>query len=294
MKELIISHIDAFAKKPFDGNPTVVVHNASSMTIDEMKQFAREMNMSESVFVLPSDKADFRLKFFTPSGNDITFCGHATVGALTALCISKEITPQKTYKIETNAAVLSMQVNSQDGPSVSVSYDLPKIELVPMRYSINEFVDALDLPKEYIDMRCPLMLEKTNNYLYFAVKSLDMLGKLEIDQGRAKALAQKDGIIILSALTPSAFDSKNHIHTRGFGPLINIPEDPYTGSMQGGVVAYARQNGLIDRALRKVGSEQGHFIGRKGEAVVEVVHDNPVACRLHATGYFLYTAQMRL
>src|ERR1700733_1589477 len=85
MRVYKIHHIDSFTNVMFGGNPTVTVLNADSLTDEEMKKIAREMNLSETGFVLSSQKADFRLRFFTPPGDEIKFCGHATVGALCAI-----------------------------------------------------------------------------------------------------------------------------------------------------------------------------------------------------------------
>ncbi|MGG4037716.1 PhzF family phenazine biosynthesis protein [Heyndrickxia ginsengihumi] len=85
MREICINHIDAFTTKRFAGNPAGVVLNAECLSTQEMQQIANELNLSETVFLLPPQTVenDFRVKYFTPK-EEIDFCGHATV-ALTWL-----------------------------------------------------------------------------------------------------------------------------------------------------------------------------------------------------------------
>lgn len=84
MKIIDLHQVDAFTDKLFGGNPAGVVTNADGLTEEEMQKIAREMNLSETAFVLKptQDGADVRLCFYTPPGDRIKFCGHATIGTL--------------------------------------------------------------------------------------------------------------------------------------------------------------------------------------------------------------------
>ena len=78
----ILYQIDAFTTTPFAGNPAGVVLAAEGMTDAEMLAVARELNNSETAFVLPADGSDHdvRVRFFTPT-TEVPTCGHATIGA---------------------------------------------------------------------------------------------------------------------------------------------------------------------------------------------------------------------
>ncbi len=84
MQTIKIKQVDAFTSKPFTGNPAGVLTEAASLSDDQMLAIANEMNLSETAFVLPSDKADFRIRWFTTE-REVLFCGHATVAAVHAL-----------------------------------------------------------------------------------------------------------------------------------------------------------------------------------------------------------------
>lgn len=73
----------------------------------------------------------------------------------------------------------------------------------------------------------------------------------------------------MCALAPEAFDQKNQFHMRCFAPLVGIPEDPFTGSVLGGLTAYVDTFGLLPRDSGSFRVEQGHFIERPGVVKVE-------------------------
>src|ERR1700752_414628 len=72
--------VDVFTDRPFAGNPLAVVFGADALAGDQMQTLAREFNLSETVFVLPSEAATYRARIFTP-GAELPFAGHPTVGA---------------------------------------------------------------------------------------------------------------------------------------------------------------------------------------------------------------------
>jgi len=81
MKEYRFIQVDVFTDRPFGGNPLAVFPEAEGLTDEEMQQIAREMNLSETTFVLPPQAtgADFKVRIFTPGG-ELPFAGHPVVG----------------------------------------------------------------------------------------------------------------------------------------------------------------------------------------------------------------------
>lgn len=298
MRSYPIHHVDAFTCKPFEGNPTVVVFDAETLSESEMSKIAQEMNLSETVFVLPSSSSDFRLRYFTRSGDEIKFCGHATVGALFAIAKAQKfgITKAGSYQftVQTNAGNLPMQINAQNLDVPLISYDLPVIDLVPAPYEHRELANVLGISTDLMDRTKPVMLERTNNYLYFSVPSLQEMGQIAVDQKGAKEFAEKNRIVIFCALTPNAFDSQNQVHVRTFCPLLGIPEDPFTGSVQGAVAAYLFKHQMVDTQVSMIGSEQGHFLGRPGQVLIEIKKGPQFAAKLHARAIHLYSATLKL
>lgn len=77
MKNIKVLHYDAFSQYPNKGNPAGVVLGADQLSDSDMQSIAHEVGFNETVFVVASDKADLRLRYFTP-GHEINLCGHAT------------------------------------------------------------------------------------------------------------------------------------------------------------------------------------------------------------------------
>lgn len=300
MKKLRVHQIDAFTTEVFGGNPTAVVRDADVLDDGEMRKIAREMNLSESVFLLPSDRADVKLRFFTPPGDEIKFCGHATVGALYTIAnqqlygINASAGRQK-LSVETNAGVLTTDLDVDSGRPPGIILDCPKIDLVRADYALASVVSAMGLKDDQVDWDKPLMLERTNNYLYFVVPSLAALEKVELDVRGAIEFAQDDHIVVFCVMTPQAIDAANHVHARGYAPLVGVPEDPFTGSMQGGLAAYLAANDMVEAGLSMIGSEQGHFIGRPGQVGIEIVEREPeFKARLHASAVAVFETVLSL
>lgn len=84
MNNIKVLHYDAFSPYPNKGNPAGVVLEADHLSESEMQSIAHKVGFNETVFVVPSDVADLRLKYFTP-GHEINLCGHATMASLFAL-----------------------------------------------------------------------------------------------------------------------------------------------------------------------------------------------------------------
>ena len=79
-KNYKIFQIDAFTENPFEGNSAGVMFN-DNFSAEQMQKIAREMNLAETAFLSPSQKADYKLQWFTPAV-EVQLCGHATIASL--------------------------------------------------------------------------------------------------------------------------------------------------------------------------------------------------------------------
>ena len=278
MRAFKLLQVDTFTDKLFGGNPAAVVFNAENLSDEEMKKITREMNLSETAFILPSKLGDFRLRYFTPSGNEIKFCGHATVGALHAIACENEFGIIKTgvfpLKVETGAGLMDMVIDNKKENDISIQFNSTDIDLVKDKYTHNEITERLGISIETVDKNIPVMRDRTNNYVYLKVKSLNDLGKINYDVKSAYDFASIDGTIIFCLMVNEVFDKNNQIHSRCFAPLVGVSEDPATGSAQGALAAYAISNGLIPDNLEMIGAEQGHFINRPSQINIRIKKEN--------------------
>lgn len=272
LQSIRVHQVDTFTDERFEGNPAGVVLDAEELSEALMRSVAREMKVSETSFVLPSDKADLRLRFFTPTGDEVNFCGHSTVGAMYMLGhehrFGIEGTGAHAFSVETGAGVVLVEVLIDDKQAVSVTYESPSIDLTPSELSHEDFARAMGISVECLDTRYPVMYEATTCDLIAAVQDLDRLKKIDPDNRKLEKFSRKNGNVRFCLFAKGGFSEESTLHCRCFSPAIGIPEDPFTGAVQGGLAAFAHMHGIIPEDLKVFRVEQGHFIDRPG--IVEI------------------------
>ena len=275
MRNIKLTQVDAFTNKLFGGNPSAVVFEAEVLSEDEMRDIAREMNLSETAFILPSKKGNIRLRYFTPNGDEIKFCGHASVGALYSIAKEHElgIKGPGVYRlqVETNIGLLPMQIDYLDEENIVIQFDSPKIDLVQCNYSHKLVAKKLGIEPGIIDQSKLIMREKTNDFIYLTIKSLKELESINYNVQSATEFAKAENIVVFCLITNQTFDKENQLHSRCFAPLVGVPEDPATGSAQGALVAYALVNNILLENTEYIFLEQGHFIKRPSQLKVKIV-----------------------
>lgn len=272
-RKVHVHQVDAFTNEKFGGNPAGVVLDADELEESTMRKIARELNLSETAFVLPSDKGNFQMRYFTPTGHEIKFCGHSTVGALYMIAKERRFgikkTGEYTFNVETLCGHLKMEVTIDNQEEICVAYETPTIKLRKVKISHADVAKAAGFELHLVDQSFPVMYEETNKDLFITIRSLDDLKKIECNLKSFAHFSKEHDIIALCALTSKAFDQKNQFHMRCFAPLVGISEDPFTGSVLGGLAAYADTFSFLPKGTRNFSVEQGHFIERPGVVKVE-------------------------
>ncbi len=114
--------IDAFASEPLQGNPVAVFFDCDDLSGERMQRMAREMNLSESTFVLrPQQDGDARIRIFTPV-NELPFAGHPLLG--TAIALGAETDKDRLF-LETRMGTVPFALERQDGKVVACSMQQP-------------------------------------------------------------------------------------------------------------------------------------------------------------------------
>jgi trans-2,3-dihydro-3-hydroxyanthranilate isomerase len=282
--------LDVFTDQVFCGNPLAVFPEAEALTDEQMQQIAREMNLSETVFVLPSDKdgALRRLRIFTP-GSELPFAGHPIVG--TWNCLAREgIVPLPEgrngwahIKHEVGIGVLPVDIEFKDSEPVRVVMTQGKFEI---RAEIDDSQDqadiarALGLAREDLDETLPIQAVSTGNtMLLVPIRSLADLSHCrpnlllldEICSRSSFAEANATGCYAFTRETIELGEARAHAR---FFIGQNIGEDPATGSAAGPLGGYlvhheATRVDPVDGVYKFV-IEQGDFINRPSRIGLEV------------------------
>lgn len=299
MKKITIHQTDAFTTRLFGGNPAGVVPFADKLTDDEMKNIAREMNLSETVFILkPTQKnADIKLRYFTSGKAEIKFCGHATIASLyeiarTGLYRVKE-KGKHVFNIETNAGILSMTMEKKSDSDISVIFTPPSVQLKVYKSQHSDFAKRFGISEKAINKNHPIMFDKNLNYIYLAITSLKELGRLTFNFQHIIDNFKDENIVVFCLLTPETFAKENNIHARGIAPLVGVPEDPFTGSMQVGLAIYALKNKLIS-STKTIKTEQGHFLERPGFATITIPQSKNKSFTVMGKGVHVFSGEIIL
>ena len=239
--------VDVFADRPLEGNPLAVFPRAEGLREEEMLAIAREMNLSETTFVLPSSKAgaNYRNRIFTPGG-EIPFAGHPSLGtayvaAMEGLVALHEGTV--SVRQEVGIGVLPLELDVRDGriDLVAMTQGMPRVRR-PVRNPAR-VAQALGIrARDLFPGLDPQVASTGAPSLQVPVRSLEVVQNLSPDPRiLGRILARIDGDAGAYVFTFEV-EGEADLHARGFFPQHGITEDPATGSAAGACGAYLAAN----------------------------------------------------
>ena len=275
---------DVFTGQPFGGNPVAVFPNGQGLSDFELQQIAREMNLSETVFVLPptDQAAVVRLRIFTPT-QEIPFAGHPVLGTfyvlaqLGLIAVSDGVT---RVMQECNIGLYPVEIHARDGQVTRVVMTQPKplfLGAVEETEDLFHISKALGLPKyQIVDTKAPVMVVSTGlPVVIVPVRALTAVRSIEPDSSAIVDICERFGTNGIMVYTTMTVEDHATVHTRMFAPAIGILEDPATGSASGAMGAYLVHNGLVEVGpLTEIVIEQGYEIGRPSRILVQVESDD--------------------
>jgi trans-2,3-dihydro-3-hydroxyanthranilate isomerase len=290
--------LDVFTDRAFCGNPLAVFPQAEGLDDEEMQKIAREMNLSETVFVLkPEDKPEVepetqlstnkvlrRLRIFTPT-RELPFAGHPIVGTWNALAHEGLVpVPQggngwtRIYH-EIGIGILPVDVEFRDGAPLQVIMTQGKPGLGSEIDDGHEQADvarALGLAREDLDESLPIQVISTGlPSLAVPIRSLADLRHCRVNATLLADVYNRAGATACYAFTRETIEiGSARAHARMFAPDDNIAEDPATGSAAGALGAYLVYHRAIgieaDNGRFRFTIEQGDFINRPSRINIEV------------------------
>jgi len=270
--------MDVFTDHAFSGNPLAVFPEAAGLSDEVMLQIAREMNLSETVFVLESENPEVlrHLRIFTPT-REIPFAGHPVVGTWNALA-REGVVPlpeggngwQRIHH-EVGIGVLPVDIEFKDGQPVQVVMTQGQFQIldeVDDGQEQAEIARALGLAREDLDESLPIQIISTGlSCMAVPIRSLADLRSCRVNAALLAEIYTRRGGTGCHAFTRETLEiGASRAHARFFAPADNIAEDPATGSACGALGAYLVHHGALslepeDGRYRFV-IEQGDFIHR--------------------------------
>ncbi len=281
MTTLQIKHVDAFTTKPFGGNPAGIVLNGDGLSDDLMQRIAREMNLSETAFVLsPTEaKADIRIRWFTPT-HEVDLCGHATVAAFHALAedglAGMKTNGQHYFRVQTGSGILSVRVE-KNFHGIGVEFQLPVPVFRRKRALPPGILSSLGLATRDLAPGLPVVADRD---LFIPVRSLAVIGHMRPQFAEIARWCTRDRYTGVCVFTLDTVEKESAVHSRFFAPSVGIDEDPVTGSANGPLGVYVHHfavakgipvssRALADGRVEYIG-EQGDEIGRCGRVKIRV------------------------
>jgi trans-2,3-dihydro-3-hydroxyanthranilate isomerase len=270
MPSLPLLLVDAFTEHPFAGNACAVVLDAGALSRELMQRIAREMNQSETAFVLGGSGTRFDVRYYTP-GEEIPLAGHPTIATTAALADAGRLLPTGP-RTEVTFAL-------RDGP-ISIGYEkrpagLPRVVMTQRR---PEFLQTLDraavapvvgLKASDLLTDAPVQVVSTGTpQLMIPVATADALRRARLDVPAYVALRAREKFFSVHLFVLEGATPRGRTFARHFGVPPDHTEDPVTGSATGGMGAYLFHHRLVRE--QDFLAEQGHWMGRPGAVEVHL------------------------
>ena len=268
-------HYDVFTEEPLVGNQLAVFTNAQGLDTAQMQRIAREMNFSESTFILPTERpdTDIRMRIFTPF-NEMPMAGHPTIGSTFALAEEGVIgrgRKEFVFELGVGPTPVSLEWNDKGLSFAWMTQRLPTFgAVIEDRAGLAAAVgvDKGDLvdgaPLQSVSCGVP--------FLFVALRTRAAVDAVSIDNN---ALARCCAQAKLSELPVLFFTREGSgpetVYSRMLAPGFGIAEDPATGGASGPLGCYAFRYGLVDAATaRQMLSLQGVAMRRPSRIHISI------------------------
>jgi trans-2,3-dihydro-3-hydroxyanthranilate isomerase len=255
--------VDVFAEHKYTGNQLGVFREAERLSGEQMQQFAKEMNYSETTFILSDEQRDrgYDVRIFTPE-QELPFAGHPTLG--TAFVIQQEIVKKPVEKVILNLGVGQIPVTFKyDGRQVDIMWMKQINPIFGSTFDLDTISQILNLDKKEIDERFPIQDVSTGvPFIITPLKTLDAVKRAKIDKGKYLELVKDTEAKCIMVFCAQAYDKQNDLNARVFAEYYGVPEDPATGSANGCLAGYLIKHRYFGKDHIDIRVEQGYEIGR--------------------------------
>lgn len=265
-RHLKMSQWDVFSSKPLEGNSLAVFADGRGLTDAEMQSIAKEMNLSETTFILPRDRETerrhgVRVRIFTVQ-EELPFAGHPTLGS--AFALRGDNGPSE-IELELNVGKVPVKFEENEGqPSFGEMTQVdPTFGIQHMRDAVAR---AMGLRLDDFDPVLPIETVSTGlPYTVVPLRSLAVIQKLRVDLALADEYLEKTGGKFFYFVTRETVDPAAHLHAR---MIFYNGEDPATGSAAGCAAAWMVAHGVAEPD-RRVLIEQGIEMRRPSRIFVQ-------------------------
>ncbi|MEH7331696.1 PhzF family phenazine biosynthesis isomerase [Neobacillus drentensis] len=295
MKSVTVFHYDAFSKEPDKGNPAGVVLNGDNLTNNEMQEIAFKAGFNETAFIMNSEAADLRIRYFTP-GHEMDLCGHGTMAAIYALKKKGLLKQKDTLTIETLAGILPIKIGALSDADIQITMKQASPQFKEFTGSVEALANSIGLVKEDIDDTLPILYGSTGIWtLLLPIKKLETFKKMTPNNELFPSLLKERPKASLHPFCLETYDDNAHMHARHFSsPYSGTIEDPVTGTASGVMGAYFASyiNSHFEKTLELL-VEQGQEMDKDGRVRVHVTK-NKDKFDIEITGSAVYVKEFEV
>jgi len=267
MREYRFVQVDVFTERVFGGNPLAVVFDAKGLDDGEMQAIAREMNCSETTFLLPPTRPDCaaRVRIFTPA-REVPFAGHPTIGTSWVLATERMLPPGTTrFNLEEGIGPVEVTLEGEPTKPGFLWMRHGEARFGPELPDRAGFARALGLEEAELLAGQPVRTGSTGNtFLFIPLRDRETVDRARLDVPALLAAQGEGPSLGVFVFAPDPDPGRCEVYSRMFAPHTSgVPEDPATGSASGPLGAYLVERGLVTRTdTVDIVSEQGTRMGR--------------------------------
>ena len=289
-------HYDVFTDRMFEGNQLAVFPDGRGLSTGQMQTITREMNFSESTFVLPAETpgTDVRMRIFTP-GAELPMAGHPTIGTTFALAHEGVITAGRErwvfglgvgptpVELTWRSSLSTVASAKVAAPAAKVGLSFAWMDQRPPEYrepasSRAEIIRAAGVDPAEVDAT-GLPVEEIScgaAFSFVPMRTRAAVDAAEPDLAALRRLksAFPGGHVGVFIFSTEPVDPAVAVYSRMFAPSQGIPEDPATGGASGPLGSYLVKHGLVTREQRQdMVSLQGVAMGRPSRIHMRITED---------------------
>ncbi|AKO93406.1 PhzF family phenazine biosynthesis protein [Priestia filamentosa] len=261
--------VDVFSKGRYSGNQLAVFENAHHLSTEEMQKIAKEVNFSETTFLLDDKERDgaWDVRIFTPT-EEVPFAGHPTLG--TAHIIRQHLLEADVKNITLRYKIGPISVTFEEDGKVFMLQNEPTFGKTIEK---EEAAAVLNIGTEELCDTYPVQEVSTGLPVIIApIKTLQTVKNIVVNERAYFEMIKDREAKAIMVFCPETVEG-NTLHARDFCSYYGVPEDPATGSANGCLGAYCIYHNYFRESSISMTVEQGYEIGRPSLLFVKVKKD---------------------
>lgn len=268
MRKLRYHLVDVFTDRIFGGNQLAVFTNGRGLSSQLMQSIAKELNLSETTFVLPPEDSenDYRVRIFTPSA-ELPMAGHPTVG--TSFILAREHLielddEETTIRLEEGVGTIPVNIKFKDGAPDLIWMQQPLPRFGPRFEDAGLIAEMLSIAPEAIEANLPMEVVSCGvPFLFVPLRDLESIRAVRFRLDVWERVLRDFASSQVFVFTKETEMENSSVHSRMFAPALGVNEDPATGGASGPLGCYLVRHRVFPASRKsEFTSEQGIEMGR--------------------------------